>query len=88
MPPDEQSYSDEIAELRTDPLARATFLLRRTKDETGVSGTGNVAEGAQFTDGTVVIRWHGQHASTVIWSSLEDALAVHGHDGLTTVVWD
>jgi hypothetical protein len=64
------------------------FTLHRYADPTGVSGTGSVAEGAQFSDGTVVIRWYGRYASTVIWSSLEDALAVHGHGGSTTVVWD
>ncbi|MFI9203317.1 hypothetical protein [Streptomyces sp. NPDC053048] len=59
------------------------FALHRTLDHTGVSGTGIVAEGVLFTDGTAVIRWRGPHASTVIWASLDDALAVHGHDGAT-----
>ena len=63
------------------------FWLQRHVDETGVSGTGFVAEGVQFTDGAVVIRWHGLHASTVVWDSLDDAMFVHGHDGKTTVVW-
>ncbi|MFB7899965.1 hypothetical protein ACFC1B_26980 [Streptomyces xiamenensis] len=63
------------------------FLLRRTTDHTGVSGIGTVATGAQFPDGTVVLRWRGPHASTVIWGSLDDALAVHGHDGATVPVF-
>lgn len=67
---------------------RATFVLRRDEDHTGVSGTGVVAEGVRFTDGTVVLRWRGAHASTVVWSALDDAVAVHGHDGATRVVWD
>lgn len=65
-----------------------TFILYRDKDVSGVSGTGAVAEGVLFGDGVVVLRWRGMHASTVVWSSLEDALAIHGHDGLTRVVWD
>lgn len=63
------------------------FVLQRHTDVTGVSGTGRVAEGVQFTDGTVVIRWAGTRASTVVWASLDDALAVHGHDGATIVEW-
>jgi hypothetical protein len=59
----------------------------RTVDHTGVSGTGNVAEGIRFEDGSVALRWHGDHASTVVWASLEDAVAVHGHDGATEVHW-
>jgi hypothetical protein len=65
-----------------------TFTLYRDKDVSGVSGTGAVAEGVQFTDGVVVLRWRGEHASTVVWRSIDDALAIHGHDGLTRVVWD
>lgn len=65
----------------------ARFLLKREQDVSGVSGTGIVAEGIQFTDRTVVLRWLGKTASTVIWDTLEDAMKVHGHDGRTIVVW-
>jgi hypothetical protein len=65
-----------------------TFILYRDKDVSGVSGTGAVAEGVQFSDGVVVLRWRGTNASTVVWASIDDALAIHGHDGLTRVVWD
>jgi hypothetical protein len=63
------------------------FALYRSEDVTGVSGSGTVAHGAQFADGTVVIRWLGEHASTVVWASLDAAVNVHGHDGRTRVVW-
>lgn len=62
------------------------FLLIRDEDETGISGTGVVAEGVEFLDGTVVLRWqtHGdKHHSTVVWTSLADAVAIHGHGGKT-----
>ncbi len=72
----------------TTPLERATFTLQRDADISGISGTGTVAEGVQFTDGTVVLRWRGTHASTVVWSSLASAVAVHGHNGATWVAWD
>src|SRR5690606_1601983 len=58
----------------TTPMTR-TFQLQRDQDISGVSGTGNVADGAQFPDGTVALRWRGERASTVIWDSLDDALA-------------
>jgi hypothetical protein len=63
------------------------FALHRHQDVTGVSGSGTVAHGVQFSDGTVVLRWLGDSASTVVWDSLETAMKVHGHDGKTQVVW-
>jgi hypothetical protein len=63
------------------------FRLQRTQDVTGVSGPGHVADGVQFADGTVVMRWLGAYASTVVWDSLEAAMHVHGHDGTTRAVF-
>ncbi len=62
------------------------FWLERTEDETGVSGTGTVAEGVVFWDGTVVMRWRTGTASTAIYSSIEDVVTIHGHGGKTQVV--
>lgn len=64
-----------------------TFILQRHEDVSGVSGTGVVAEGAEFTDGSCVIRWFGKHQSTVVWSSVEDAIKIHGHDGRTQLIY-
>ncbi|HCS56185.1 MAG TPA: hypothetical protein DIW80_01915 [Gordonia polyisoprenivorans] len=65
-----------------------TFVLDRSVDVTGVSGTGTVAEGIQFSDGTVVVHWCvGPYRSTVVWDSIDSVLAVHGHQGATTIVW-
>lgn len=64
------------------------FVLRRTVDVTGVSGTGDVAEGVEWSDGTVVLRWRGKWATTVVWDyGLDALLAVHGHNGSTVVRW-
>lgn len=63
------------------------FQLVRQVDVSGVSGTGIVAHGVQWPDGTAVVRWRGEHASTVVWASIEDAELVHGHGGATTVEW-
>ncbi|MFJ7417950.1 hypothetical protein ACIQXD_04975 [Streptomyces uncialis] len=64
------------------------FHLQRTTDITGVSGTGHVADGVLWPDGTVSIRWAGDRPSIVFWGSLADAEAVHGHGGATRIVWD
>lgn len=64
------------------------FHLQRHTDVTGVSGTGRVADGILWTDGTVSIRWLGEHPSTVFWDGLAHAEAVHGHGGHTVIVWD
>jgi hypothetical protein len=64
-----------------------TFTLVRDEDVTGVSGTGVIAHGVEFPDGTVVLRWVGEHASLTVWSSLDHAITVHGHGGRTRFVW-
>lgn len=64
------------------------FNLIRSKDATGVSGTGNVAEGVQFTDGALVVRWKSGTPSTVIWDGdVDDMMSIHGHNGWTTLAW-
>lgn len=69
------------------PVKHKRFDLIRSTDVSGISGTGRVAEGIQFSDGAVVLRWLGERPSTVVWASLEDAMAIHGHDGATEAVF-
>jgi hypothetical protein len=64
------------------------FHLQRDTDVSGVSGTGRVADGVLWPDGTVSLRWIGARPSVVFWDRLEDAEAVHGHGGATRIVWD
>ena len=64
-----------------------TFALIRDVDETGVSGTGCVADGVVFEDGTTVLRWRGERQSTVVFDSVDDAIGIHGHDGKTRLVY-
>ena len=61
------------------------FVLNREKDVSGVSGTGIVAEGIEYSDGSAAIRWLSASASTTVWANVEDAIAIHGHGGLTKV---
>lgn len=63
------------------------FVLRRTTDVTGTSGTGIVAEGVQFTDGTVALRWRSFISSHVIYPNAKAAESVHSHGGATKIVW-
>ena len=64
-----------------------TFELVRYHDLSGVSGTGVVAEGCVFTDGSVALRWRGTNPATAVWPDLDSVLAVHGHHGATEVRW-
>ena len=64
------------------------FFLDRDLDVSGVSGTGIVAEGIQFSDGVCVVRWLSERRSTVVWSDIEDVVFIHGHDGKTQIVWE
>lgn len=66
------------------------FVLHRDVDPSGVSGTGVVAEGIEFSSGVVVISF----MSTIInvrtaipYSDLADMYLVHGHKGKTRIVW-
>lgn len=67
--------------------AHRLFLLRRLEDESGISGTGIVAEGAEFSTGKVVLNWVTEVRSVAIYDSLDELTAIHGHDGKTIVVW-
>jgi hypothetical protein len=59
------------------------FRLVRDVDVSGVSGPGIVVEGVVFTDGTAVTHWLVPPSSTAIFRSLDDVVAIHGHDGRT-----
>jgi hypothetical protein len=67
---------------------RGTFTLYRDVDETGISGTGEVAEGARFSDGSAVVRWYGENTSHAVWPRFESVHNIHGHGGKTRIVWD
>ncbi len=63
------------------------FELHRDIDSSGVSGTGIVAEGIQFSSGKVVIHWLTKTASMGIYDSLAIMETIHGHNGNTRIVW-
>lgn len=66
-----------------------TFVLRRDIDRTGVSGTGVVAEGVEFSDGVVSLRWLTEWPTSVVFydRGMEAVEKIHGHGGDTQIVW-
>jgi hypothetical protein len=61
------------------------FQLYRDFDLTGYSGTGVVADGVVWPDGTVSMRWRGAVRTTVEAACLADIKTIHSHDGATRV---
>lgn len=67
----------------------ATFRLQRLVDVSGVSGTGHIADGVRWPDGTATVRWRSDHPSTTNWDrGMESVEHINGHSGSTHVVWD
>ena len=63
------------------------FVVVRREDETGISGTGIVAEGVVFWDGTCVIKWTTDTSSLGIYKSHVEMIHLHGHGGKTFIKW-
>jgi len=63
------------------------FRLNRVVDETGVSGTGIVAEGIEFSSGKCALAWRTDFQSVAVYDSIADVKAIHGHDGRTHIQW-
>jgi hypothetical protein len=70
------------------------FVLVRHTDVSGVSGTGVVAEGTVWSDGSASVRWPGRRSgprcrrsgSVAFWpDGVGEVEATHGHDGATEV---
>jgi len=62
-----------------------------TPNDQPVSGTGVVATGVVWPDGHAALRWkaddHDAASSTSAWTSVADLLRVHGHDGLSEIIY-
>lgn len=69
------------------PNEPRTFVLYRMVDESGVSGTGIVAQGVRFADGSAALRWMTEHRSTAVYDSIETLETIHGHGGRTVIRW-
>ncbi len=62
------------------------FHFYRSEDQSGVSGTGLVAEGVQLTNGWCVLRWISRHSSLCFYQSLDQVRAIHSHGGRTEIL--
>ena len=67
------------------------FYLQRIEDESGVSGTGKVAQGIIFDNGKVALSWISDNtsvdaSSVAVYDSIKDVKTIHGHNGKTKVV--
>ena len=63
------------------------FVLNRVEDESGVSGTGPVAEGTVYWNGKATLVWRTETSSVAVYDSIEDLERVHGHGGKTKIEW-
>jgi hypothetical protein len=76
------------------PEPRLFHLVRPSGAEagfgpsTGAAGPVTVAEGVEWSDGTVALRWWGRWPATSAWEGgIAAVLAVHGHNGTTKLRW-
>lgn len=63
------------------------FRLVRLEDESGISGVGLVAEGAEFSSGWCALVWLTPMSSMGFYPSIKALEAVHGHGGKTKIIW-
>lgn len=63
------------------------FVLQRNEDETGISGTGVVAEGIEFSTGWCALSWMTSAHSVGIYPNVKELERIHGHNGRAVVVW-
>jgi hypothetical protein len=67
--------------------AMRRFYLQRTKDISGMSGTGIVAEGVIFTNGWAALTWLTPLQCHAFYHSIAILEKIHGHDGATKIVF-
>lgn len=63
------------------------FHLKRNEDESGVSGTGIVAEGVEFSNGMVAMTWLSPHRAINVYESIKTVEMLHGHEGKTQIIY-
>lgn len=95
-----RSAADCPAEPLTEkPGNTRSGVLFRKEDESGVSGTGVVADFVRFPDGSVVQEWRNESNPNLetdgaassgldFRPSMDMAVQIHGHSGRTEYVYD
>ena len=64
------------------------FYLNITEDESGIYGTGRVAQGFIFDNGKVCVTWLSEHPSVTVYDNIGEVRAIHGHAGKTEIVME
>lgn len=64
------------------------FHLHRVEDDSGISGTGRIAQGIIFDNGKVALTWLSEHPSVAMYDNIGDVRTIHGHEGKTEVVME
>jgi hypothetical protein len=59
------------------------FLVIRNQEVSDIPNSDVIAEGTVFSDGMSVIRWLREPCSMSVFNTVDDVLAVHGHEGKT-----
>ena len=67
--------------------AMRRFQLHRDEDDTGISGTGVVAEGVEFSNGRVSFTWLTHQECVNNYGSMKTVEEIHGHGGKTRIVY-
>lgn len=70
----DQSPSEIVGPKKLGPQV---FLMKRHADETGVSGTGIVAEGCVLSNGRCLVTWRSAKMCIQNWDSFEAFKEVH-----------
>ena len=65
-----------------------SFYLYRTEHESGISGTGRVAQGFVADNGKAALFWLSQHPSVTVYDSVGEVQAIHGHSGKTELRYE
>jgi hypothetical protein len=65
-----------------------SFYLYRTEDESGISGTGRVAQGFVADNGKAALFWLSEHPSVTVYDSVGEVQAIHGHSGKTELRYE
>lgn len=63
------------------------FYLERETDESGISGTGVVAQGLEFDSGQAVLTWLSNKGCVAVYDCVKVLKDIHGHGGQTKLVW-
>jgi hypothetical protein len=57
------------------------FYLFRKEDATGMSGTGRVADGVEFSNGMCTLTWKSEVPTITVFTSISSVRKLHTHDG-------